>query len=227
MFKKIVFSLFLFFSMSLVFSQSAINQLDENGKRHGIWKKLHQNGNIRYQGKFEHGKEIGIFKFYAITGETHPIVIREFKAENTIADVRYFSDQGVLTSQGKMDAKHRIDTWIYYFGDAKTVLSIEHYKDGLLEGEVKIFYKTGKLTEISHYKAGKLYGNRIRYSDTGVVTENLTYKNGIIHGAAVIYDEKGEVFAKGNYENGKKTGIWEFNMDGEMVKSTPDKIKKK
>ena len=221
--KKIALVIFLFITTMLT-AQSSLNQFDTAGKRHGEWKKLHQNGNIRYKGNFNHGKEIGTFKFYAITGEIHPVVIKEFTAKNNITDVQFFSSKGILESQGQMDGKKRMGIWTYFFKDKKTVLSTESYKNGLLDGEFKIYYKSGILTEVSQYKLGKLHGKRIRYSDKGVENENLTYKEGIMHGFAIIYDEKGEVFAKGNYENGIKKGVWEFNMDGEMVKSAPDKI---
>ncbi len=224
--KKIAVILFLFITTMLT-AQSSLNQFDVTGKRHGEWKKLHQNGNIRYKGNFNHGKEVGTFKFYAITGEIHPVVIKEFRTNTTITDVQFFSSKGVLESQGQMDGKKRVGIWTYFFSDGKTVLSTEFYKNGLLDGAFKIYYKSGKLTEVSQYKLGKLHGKLIRYSDQGVENENLTYKEGIMHGFAIIYDEKGEVFAKGNYENGIKTGVWEFNMDGEMVKSTPDKIRVK
>lgn len=227
MYKKIVVVLFLLFVSGEIISQSKINQFDKSGKRHGIWRKTHPNGNIRYKGQFEHGKEVGTFQFYAITGGEHPMVIKEFKKETSLLDVYFYSNKGVIESKGKMDGKKRIGIWIYFFSDGTTILSSESYKDGLLDGEVKIYYKSGILTEVSHYKAGKLHGNRIRYSDSGVVTENLTYQDDIMHGPAIIYDNEGEIFAKGNYENGIKTGVWEFNMDGEMVKSTPDKIRKK
>jgi antitoxin component YwqK of YwqJK toxin-antitoxin module len=55
----------------------------------------------------------------------------------------------------------------------------------------------------------------------------LSFKDGVMHGPAILYNPDGTVFAKGNYENGIKSGTWEFNMDGEMVKSAPDKIRLK
>jgi antitoxin component YwqK of YwqJK toxin-antitoxin module len=218
--------IFIFVSQSLI-AQSTLNQLDSNGKRHGVWKKLYKNGNKRYVGQFEHGKEVGTFNFYAVTGEEHPMVIKEFTKESNFVDVRYFTNKGILESQGKMDGKNRIGNWIYYFSDGKTILSNETYKEGLLDGEAKTFYKDGKLAEIAHYKAGKLHGNRIRYSDEGKPTENLTYEAGTMHGPAIIYDEKGELYARGSYENGIKSGEWEFNMDGEMVKTQAEEILKK
>jgi len=226
MIRLLSIAIILLFSTTL-FAQQTINQYDANGKRHGIWKKLYSNANKRYVGEFEHGKEIGVFKFYAITGETHPMILKEFTKGSTLIGVRYYNTKGKLESEGKMDGKKRVGVWTYYFVDGEKVLSTETYKNGLLDGASKTYYKTGKLAETAQYKSNKLHGNRIRYSDEGKPTENLTYKMGIIHGAGIIYDEKGEIFAKGSYDNGIKSGEWEFKMDGVMVKSTPEKIKLK
>lgn len=224
---RLIISFIFVLLSSIVISQTTINQFDSNGERHGVWKKLYQNGNKRYVGQFEHGMEVGTFKYYAITGEEHPMIVKEFKRASIITDVRYYSLKGILESKGQMKGKERLGSWMYFFSDGKTILATETYKVGLLDGEAKTFYKTGKLAEVAQYKAGKLHGNRIRYSDEGKPTENLTFNLGTIHGFAIIYDEKGEIFAKGNYENGIKSGLWEFNMDGEMVKTEPDKILKK
>lgn len=205
-------------------AQSTINKYDTDGNRHGVWKKLYSNGNRRYVGNFDHGKEVGTFKFYAITGEEHPMILKAYKEGSNIIDVRYFSIKGTLESQGQLIDKERVGSWSYFFSDGKTLLSTESYKKGLLDGESKTYYKSGQIAEVAHYKAGKLHGNSIRYSDAGEPTENLTYNAGIIHGPAVIYDEKGEIFARGQYEKGIKAGEWEFNMDGVMVKTLPEKI---
>ena len=215
--------LLLLFTTNL-FAQSSLNQFDVDGKRHGIWKKLYSNGNKRYVGQFEHGKEVGTFKFYAITGEEHPMILKEFKNGTATIDVRYYALKGNLESEGKMKGKDRVGIWTYYFSDGSTTLSTETYKNGLLDGESKTYYKSGKLAELAYYASNKLHGNRIRYSDEGKPTEDLTYKEGVVHGLAIIYDEKGEIFAKGSYENGMKAGEWEFNMDGVMVKSLPEEI---
>ncbi|HIP49601.1 MAG TPA: toxin-antitoxin system YwqK family antitoxin [Lutibacter sp.] len=222
--KKHKLVLFLFLSTFITFAQNKHNQVDTNGKRHGIWKKLYRNGNVRYTGEFNHGKEVGTFNFYAITGEKKPIVVKIFQANKSLTAVEFFSKKGVPESKGNMQGKNRIGEWIYYFNDGKTILSKENYIDGLLDGKFQVFYKNGKLTELAHYQKGKLNGKRIRYSDTGKETENITYKTGVMHGPAIIYDEKGEVYAKGSYIEGIKSGVWEFNMDGEMVKVEADKI---
>jgi hypothetical protein len=70
--KFFVLLVFLGSFFSSIYGQDSLNLLDTNGKFHGKYRKLYDNGNLRYEGQFEHGKEIGIFKFYAITGEKNP-----------------------------------------------------------------------------------------------------------------------------------------------------------
>ena len=51
------------FSISL-FAQE-FNQLDSNGKKQGLWKGVYEESKRpRYEGTFEHGKEVGMFKFF-------------------------------------------------------------------------------------------------------------------------------------------------------------------
>ena len=49
---------------------------------------------------------------------------------------------------------------------------------GVLDGEYKSYYKTGKITEILNYKAGKLHGIAKRFADNGVLLDDLNYYNG-------------------------------------------------
>jgi len=219
MIKKITTTIILILLSTFVFAQKT-NQFDANGKRHGLWKKNFSNGNVRYTGTFEHGIEVGVFKFYAITGEEYPVVTKEFTAGSEFVLVKFFTkESGRLKSKGNMKNKLRSGLWTFYFPDGKTVILTEEYKEGVLHGEQKIYYNSGVLTKHSHYKNGKLEGNRKVYSKEGNVIENLTFKEGKMHGPAIIYDANGDIFAKGNYTEDKRTGTWEFMIDGQMVKT--------
>lgn len=220
---NIIFFFIVFIGQSR--AQDSINQLDKNGKFHGKYRKLHSNGNLRYEGTFQHGKEVGVFKFYAVTGEKNPIAVKEYNTKNDSIKVAFYSNSGKLQSNGVMLGKNRVGKWQYYFSDGKTLLSVENYKDDLLDGPMIVYFKNGKTTEISNYKAGKLHGNKKRFSDDGFIVEDLTYVYGTVHGPAKLYDEKGELYGKGNYENGLKTGTWEFKINGEWISTpTPEKI---
>ena len=108
---KLLFSALLFVVSTTIVAQTAINQLDSNGKRQGVWKKVYHNGNKRYIGQFEHGEEVGTFKFYAITGEKHPIALKIYTKGSTTVAVRYYSLKGMLESEGQLIGKERIGTW--------------------------------------------------------------------------------------------------------------------
>ena len=102
---------FVFFGIISAFNfaiAQEINQMDENGERHGIWqKKFPGTDQLRYEGEFDHGKEIGTFKFYCEDCGSQPMVIKVFNRKDDIADVKYFTKKGKLVSEGAMQSKKK------------------------------------------------------------------------------------------------------------------------
>ena len=228
--KKNVFILLLFFCYLITNAQN--NQFDANGKRHGIWLKRFKNGNIRYQGKFNHGKEIGVFKYFSLESKNNPIIIKKFNPNDSVASVRFFTPTGRLLSRGQMQGKNRIGKWVYYHKDGKSILQEENYINGKLEGKFTTYFINKKPTIEANYKNGLLDGSYKRYAVKGHVYQDLHYKNGVLDGAAVYYDRlTGELIKKGYFTNDIKTGVWEFYYKGELTDSkdlTPKpKLRKK
>lgn len=209
------------------FSFAQINQKDANGKRHGVWKKYYKNKRIRYTGTFEHGKEVGTFKFYSAANSEFPTVVRIFNKNTNTADVTFYTVAGKLESKGLMDGKNRIGTWIYYHEDGKTIMSEETYKNGKLHGIYKTFYNSGKPTEVANYVNGLLDGPYKKYAIKGHVYQSFTYKAGKLNGTATYYNRKdGEIHTKGTFKDDVRVGTWENYSDGELV-STEQPNKKK
>lgn len=210
-------------------AQEKVNQFDAKGARHGIWIKYFElNNQLRYTGQFNHGKEIGVFKYYDINNDKIPIVIRAFNTANDMAEVSFFSLSGVLESKGKMQGKNRIDKWLFYHKDGKTVMAEEFYKDGLKNGESKVYYTNGKVTEIAHYLNDKLNGNYKRYSPFNFLYQDLTYKNDELDGLAIYYDPKnGLIVSKGSYKENKRVGTWEHYEKGKLVRTEESEVKTK
>ena len=97
----LLFSLIV--STSTIVSQNEFNQFDSQGKRHGIWKKTFENSSqLRYEGKFNHGKETGVFKYYCDDCGTAPTVIKTFSDTDDTAQVVYLTKKGKLISKGAM-----------------------------------------------------------------------------------------------------------------------------
>lgn len=221
-YKKMLLLLVLLGSFS-VNAQEDINKVNSKGERIGVWKKYHQNHRIRYVGRFENGKEVGTFKYYSIVSSDHPIVIKEFSKEHSIAKVTFYTEKGVLESNGKMDGKKRIGKWFYYQEDGEGLLAEENYTNGVLEGVSKSYYRNGKMAELQHYENGVLNGNSQRFSDEGILLDDVYYIDGKLNGLAKYYNLKGELIYTGPYENDEKVGKWEFYMDGELA--DPNEIK--
>ncbi|PKQ44831.1 toxin-antitoxin system YwqK family antitoxin [Confluentibacter flavum] len=207
----------------LVFSVSAqtINQLDENGKQHGVWKKNFDGTNIlRFEGEFHHGKEIGLFRFYQnINGKAVLAATREFLEPGTKANVTFFASTGKLISEGQMNGKTYVGEWKYYQKDSNKLLTLEHFDDsGNLTGERFIYYTTGQVSQKENYKKGKLDGISVWYSEDNVVIKEYTYVDGVLHGPSKFYDPKGQLIAEGFYKKDQKDGIWKYYENGKLIK---------
>ena len=208
---------FLLFSFQKSLSQEKINQLNINGKRTGVWTKKFNNGKLRYTGQFKNGKEIGIFKFYSPLSSEHPIAIKTFDDNSSLAKVSFFTVKGLLQSKGLMNGKKRIGLWKYFQEDGKTLLSEENYKNGILEGKVITYYKSGKIVEMLFYKEGKLNGNAKRFAESGNLLDDLNYKEGKLNGLAKYYNIEGKLIYTGVYKNDVKVGKWQYFENGKSV----------
>lgn len=200
----------------VLYAQENINQFDSNGARHGVWKKTYENGQIRYSGTFNHGKEVGEFKYYDENNPKFPIIVKKFNG--SVAEVHFFAETGVLESIGKMKNRSRIGKWRYFGRDGKTLISEENYVDGELEGKVVTYYSNGKPTEVFNYKKGKIHGLVQRFSNEGILLDAVNYEDGKRNGIAKYYNTKGELIYSGMYKNDLKVGNWEYTKDGKRDK---------
>ena len=216
---KSVVLLFILFTTALLFSQD-INQLDENGERHGIWKKNFDNTDQpRYEGQFKHGKEIGEFKFYKLVNKKSILsATKAFNENDHVASVKFFSSTGKLISEGKMNGKAYIGKWTYYHNKTNAVMSTETYNDqGELDGEKFVFYENGQMAEKSNYVKGKLEGLSTWYSEKGIVLKEFFYENDELHGMSKYYDNIGQLLAQGAYKRGRKHGVWKYYTNGKLT----------
>ena len=221
----------LIFFISLLTWPQEINQFDANGKRHGIWKKnFDGTKQVRYQGEFNHGKEVGEFKFYKLLKKKSVLTaIKQFNNTDNSAFVKFLSSRGKVISEGKMLGKLYVGKWIYYHNRTKGVMTFENYNDkGLLQGEKLVYYKEGKVAERANYINGKLQGESKWYSVKGVVLKAFIYDNDELHGVAKYYNGKAELVVEGRYNRGKKAGIWKYYENEKLTEEKDfSKIKKR
>ncbi len=217
--KQLFLAAFLFFQISNCFSQK-INQLDENGKRHGVWKKNYDKTDfIRYRGQFNHGKETGLFEYFDKNARNYPYATKLFDEQTGLAETKFFlPENGALVSQGKMKDSLKIGEWVYFHKNSKDIMTVEFYQNGLLEGKKMIYYPKGIVAEISYFKNGKQEGLTQTFEESGMLLSEIEYHDGMMHGKAIYY-EKGKIIVEGNNRGGNKVGEWRYYENGEL-KST-------
>ncbi|OBX23199.1 MULTISPECIES: toxin-antitoxin system YwqK family antitoxin [Bizionia] len=215
--KQILFVLALFMGF-MSFAQT-LNQFDANGKRDGKWKKNFEGTDVvRYEGAFQHGKEIGVFKFYKnIKGEPVLTATRAFNPNTDTAKVTFLGSTGKVISEGFMRDKTYIGEWKYYHNNGTQIMTLEHYSNkGLLEGARYVYYLSGQVAEKTLYEIGKLHGKTLGYAENGTVIKEHHYKMGNLHGEAKFYDEAGGLLVEGSYRNDQKHGIWKYYENGTL-----------
>ncbi len=221
--KRLVFIFLVLGIVNNLIAQT-FNQFNENGKRHGVWRKYFEGTKVlRYEGAFANGKEIGQFKFYKnIKGEAVLSATRQFNDSTDLAEVKFFTSKGKVISEGKMRGKTYVGTWKYYQKDSDKLLTLEHYNnEGQLVGQRFVYYANGQIAEATNYKAGLLQGKAEYYSLKGVLLKTLVYVDNELHGAAKFYNPKGDLLVEGQYKKGKKHGVWKYYENG-VLNETKD-----
>lgn len=217
---RIFFLILVFLNVYCVHSQNIYNKLDDKGNKNGPWKGAYlDTKNLKYEGTFEHGKEVGVFTFYDNTKTKIILATREFNPQDNSAYTIFYDQLKNKVSEGNVVSKLYEGQWKYYHKASKTIMTIENYSKGKLEGLRSVFYASGKIAEEILYKNNLKNGAYKRYTETGIIIEETNYKNDQFDGLAIFRDaDDGNMVSKGKFVNGKKAGVWQFFQEGKLVK---------
>ncbi|MDT0645258.1 aspartic peptidase [Zunongwangia sp. F260] len=173
-------SLLFFLLLALNLSaQDGINQFDSEDRRHGKWAvNFEGTSQLKFEGVFDHGKEIGEFRFYKKGFDQHPSAIMKFKEGKDSVTVTYYTQKGEPISKGNMVDKKREGKWVYFHQTSKDTMMIEEYKNNQLNGLQKTFFKNGELAEKTEYQNDKKHGESLIYSEEGNLLQKLNFENG-------------------------------------------------
>lgn len=215
--KNLKLCIIFFFCFSVITAQESYNQYNKSGKRNGPWKGFYDEAKtqLRYEGNFDNGREIGLFKFYE-EGLKHPVATKLFDPASETVEVKYLSQSGKIISEGAMMDRMRTGTWKYYHNNSDKLMMIENYAQDKLHGEKITYYENGQIAEKANYEEGLLQGERILYSEKGVILEHLQYVSGELHGPAKIYTGNGIIVSEGNYKRDKHHGVWKYYENGNL-----------
>ncbi len=211
------------------FAQSDFNKLDANGKKHGLWKGVHEESKRpRFEGTFEHGVEVGTFTYFDDTKAKTVIATRVFSANGAVAYTTFFNQKNSVVSEGKTVNRLNEGEWKYYHENSKDIMTIENYSKGKLNGVRKVFYKDKSIAEETTYVNGIKNGPYRKYTEKGIVLEESNFKNGQYDGIATFRDGDGNIVTKGPFVDGLKKGMWEFYEKGKLkFKKKLPEVKKK
>ena len=220
--------IFLFLLSGVFALAQDYNKLDENGKKHGLWKGFYEESKrLRYEGTFEHGKEVGLFKFFDDTKAATVIATREFNDNDNSCYTIFFNQKNNKVSEGKVVNKQFEGEWKYYHENSPQVMTLEYYSNGKLNGVRKVFYKSGVIAEETTYKDGVKEGLYKSYAENGIVLEESNFKNGLYDGMATYRTATNELSSQGVYKKGKKVGVWKILEKGKLKDVNMDKQRRK
>lgn len=226
--KQLIIIFFIFFSTT-IYSQSNINKFDENGKKNGVWKGIYQESKRpRFEGTFDHGKEVGIFTYFDDTNSSSVMATRQFNTKDNSAYTIFFDQKKNKVSEGSVVNKMRDGVWNIYHETSNVIMTSENYLDGKLNGLKTTNFLSGKVAELANYKNGYKVGIYKKFSENGILLEESFYVDGEINCISTFRAPDGLVVAKGMFKQGKKSGIWLFYERGKLVsKDNFDKPRKK
>lgn len=213
---------------SVLHAQTETNKLDAKGLKHGLWKGIYEESKRpRYQGTFEHGKEVGLFQFFDDTQKGDLIASREFNTKDNSAYTIFYDQNKNKVSEGKVVNKLFEGNWKYYHYASSSIMTEETYKKGKLEGVRTVYFPNGKIAEQINYANNLKQGVYKKFSENGVVLEEAIFKNDEYDGLAIYRDINGNLVSKGNYVQGKKSGIWEVVENGMLIKKSSSDLSQK
>ncbi len=215
---KIAWLVFFCLGIFNLQAQNAFNNLDANGKKDGLWKGFYpESKRLRYEGTFSHGKEVGEFKFFDDTKAGTVVATRTFNPNDNVAYTVFYDQNRNKVSEGKVVNKMFEGEWKYYHQASTSVMTIENYKNGKLEGLRSVFFPSGKIAEETYYKNNLKNGSSKKYSEKGYVLEEANYKDNQYDGEAIFRDVDNNIVSKGRFLNGKKVGTWQFFENGKLT----------
>ena len=218
--------LFLFTMLfSFVHAQTETNKLDAKGLKHGLWKGIYEESKRpRYQGTFEHGKEIGLFQFFDDTQKGDVIATREFNPKDNSAFTIFYDQNKNKVSEGKVVNKVFEGLWKYYHYGSSTIMTSENYKNGKLDGLRTVYFPNGKIAEQINYVNNLKEGAYKKYIENGIIIEESFFKNNEYDGLAIFRNDSGIVVSKGLFTKGLKTGTWEVLENEHLVVKSSDDL---
>jgi uncharacterized protein len=148
--------------------------VDDNGNRHGEYKRFDIDGVILETGQYEDGFQIG-----------KKIIFYE----------KNLLEQESEYKEGEMHGMHKV-----YFKNGKLKTQAT-YQRGELNGPFKQFYEDGSIKEVLNFDGGEENGPFEEYYKSGKLKWQGTYYNGKEVSKLTLFDEQGTILKTMEYDS--------------------------
>ena len=202
------------YNKGLLSKKEEINRYDSDGNKQGIWKDFHENGKIKKEVIYFHGKKDGFEKIYDKKGK-----IQELQSYNN-----------------GIESKNEISLGVVY---NKVVLNNNNYLLGVVENNLKQglfkelnsndevisyrFYKNDTLFYKGNYDSlNNKTGKWIYYWGNGNIMIEGEYFQNLKTKEWKYYYKNGNIQQKGTYIKNLPNGLWEWWYDGKRKRRTEE-----
>ena len=107
-------------------------------------------------------------------------------------------------------------TKTYHYADGSLMVE-EPYRDGKLDGVVKIYYQEGALWREESFKENELHGPYKVYYRNGALKMEKQFKDGKAEGIGRQYDPNEKLRALGTYRDGKLIHLERYDEAGNLI----------
>ena len=216
MLKLLKILILLFIVPVLAFSQqSDINQLDDQGRKTGLWKKFYENGNMLYEGSFCEGKPVGILKRYYDGGVLKAEM--NFITDTNTSYAKLYYDTRILAAEGKYIAQKKDSTWNYYSFINKRLTIREDHIDGKKDGFSIKYYDDGSMAEKKEWKEDLMHGSWEQFFENGQIRLTCNHITGKRDGEFKSFNSEGGRSIQGLYIKGEMDGKWIYFTEEDEV----------
>ena len=184
-----------------------MNRKDINGLKQGLWRKYYRTDTLCSETFFKDDQPQGTSRTWYESGKLKAEVQPVGKIKLSYC-ISYF-ESGKVLAKGFYRNQQKDSTWIYYHENSDSISAIEHYKNGLKNGNWKVFYKSGILAHELNYINGSKEGVVKEYNEDGKLIFEIQYKNGKENGLSVLYYGDEKLRERGLYKNGERDGKWQ------------------
>ncbi|WP_424244884.1 antitoxin component YwqK of YwqJK toxin-antitoxin module [Elusimicrobium posterum] len=172
----------------------------------GVIREFWENGRLKTQAQYKNGIIDGELTRY---DEAQRLLSKEFYKEGVLEGpaeyTLYLPTADVFEratyKNGLLEGQRRM-----FLSDTHPIVT-ENFVNGKLEGKREVYFETsGILSMEENYKNGRYHGNRILYHNNGAVWYKEYYENGQLNGERIAYFPTGELYLKERYVKGLLEG---------------------